>query len=96
MANLNIVELRAGSNAGIQVAKLPAVTKQAVAIGAGSVQSTAFSGDTSLIRLHPEANCTIKIGANPSAAAGDEVTLVSDQIEYFEVTPGQKLAVITR
>jgi len=40
-----------------------------VAIGAGSVQSSAFNAKTRFVRLHADAICSIEFGTNPTAAA---------------------------
>lgn len=65
-----------------------------VAIGGVSAQSAVFPDGTRLIRVHTDAICSIKIGANPTATADDK-RMAANATEYFGVTPGHKLAVIT-
>lgn len=72
----------------------PALAEQNIAIGAGSVQSNAFNTDTRLIRVHTDAICAIKIGASPTAVATDK-RMPANATEYFTVTAGHKIAVIT-
>lgn len=76
------------------VAKMPALAEQTVAIGGASVQSNAFSSNTRMIGVHTDAICSILIGSNPTATASKR-RLAANTTEYFEVTPGDKIAVIT-
>lgn len=78
----------------VNVAPMPPLVEQTVAIGAGSVQSNAFSATTQIIRVCADAVCSIVIGANPTATA-TTMRLAANVPEYFAVQPGQKLAVIT-
>lgn len=79
---------------GIQAAAQPALVDQTVAIGGSSTQSNAFSGNTRLIRLTCDAVASYKIGGNPTASA-TTARIAADVIEYFVVTPGDKIAIIT-
>lgn len=72
----------------------PALANNPVAIGAGSVQSAAFSSGTKLIRVHADAACRVEVGANPTAGATSK-RIAANGTEYFGVNPGDKLAVIT-
>lgn len=72
----------------------PALAEQNVAIGAGSVQSAAFSAKTTLIRVHTDAVCSIAIGANPTAVATAK-RMAANATEFFGVEPGHRIAVIT-
>ncbi len=76
------------------VAYLPPLATQTVAIGAGSLQSNAFSDKTKMIGVHTDAICSIEVGSNPSATANSR-RLAANATEYFEVSPGHKIAVIT-
>lgn len=71
-------------------------TDQTVAITAGSVQSTAFKGNTQMVRLSTDAICSVSFGANPTASATTK-RLPAGATEYFQVPVGQafKVAVIT-
>lgn len=69
------------------------LAEQTVAIGVGSVQSSAFNAKTKMIRVHTDAICSIAIGSNPTATA-TKMRLAANQTEYFEVKPAYKIAVI--
>jgi hypothetical protein len=58
-----------------------------------SAPSTAFGTDVSVVRFFATQNCYLKFGATPVAAATD-MYLPAGVIEYFAVTPGQKVAAI--
>lgn len=77
-----------------QVVQGPPIVEQTVAIGGSSVQSSAFNASTRMIRVHTDAICSILIGANPTATAV-KGRLAANQTEYFGVTGGDKIAVIT-
>jgi hypothetical protein len=68
--------------------------RQQVAIGAGSVQSSAFDQSTLLVRVHADAPARIEFGANPTAS-GASARIAAGASEYFGVRPGHKIAVIT-
>lgn len=93
-ATLYISEFSIGATAATQVAKQPEITTQTVSIGGTSTQSAAFNGNTRLIRVHTDTICSIKIGSNPTAST-TTARMAADQTEYFEVNPGDKIAVIT-
>lgn len=67
-----------------------------IAVSATSAQSAAFGTNTHEIRVVSTTNCHINIGVNPTAAASDSngMYLPLGVIEYFHVSPGQKLAVV--
>lgn len=97
MATLYIEEFGdAGPGRGgqmIQAGAQPSIAVQAVAIGATSAQSAAFNAATRLVRIHTDAACSYRFGANPTAAATSP-RLATDSTEYFSVVPGHKVAVI--
>lgn len=64
-----------------------------VLIGAASAQSGAFGSSTGLIRIACSVGCFIAIGANP-VADSNSLFLPAGMVEYFGVSPGQKIAVI--
>lgn len=72
----------------------PSSTTQNVAIGGTSTQSSAFGTTTKFIRVHTDAICSFAIGANPTATA-NSARLAANSTEYFGVTPGQIIAIIT-
>jgi hypothetical protein len=72
--------------------------EQSVAIGGASVQSAAFNTTTTIIRVHTDAICAIKVGANPTAiAAGATGTtrMAASTTEYYGVRGGDLIAVIS-
>jgi hypothetical protein len=97
MATVYIAEFTNPSvyNGNLQgVAYMPPVAEQTVAIGGSSVQSSAFNAKTRLVRVHTDAICSVAFGSNPTATAA-KARLAAGQTEYFEVSPGDKVAVIT-
>lgn len=78
----------------LQVGAEPRLANQTVSIGGSTTQSSAFNTNTTMIRVHTDAICSIDIGSNPTATAAKS-RLAANQTEYFGVIPGQKLAVIT-
>ena len=97
MATLYIAEFASVGGTGnfvVAGAFAPPITEQTVAIGGGSLQSAAFNTNTSFIRVHTDAICSIAFGTNPTASAA-KMRLAASQTEYFSVVPGQKIAVIT-
>lgn len=80
----------------IPITSQPANAEQTVAIGASSAQSSAFQGNTNIIRLHTDVICSVEFGTNPTATA-TKARMAANQTEYFWV-PQQssyKVAVIT-
>lgn len=98
MATVYLSEYPVGTGIGtfgnVVAVHEPSQAEQTVAITAGSVQSAAFNPNTFFVRVHTDAICSIKFGANPTAAATTK-RLSANQTEYFIVSPGHKLAVIT-
>jgi hypothetical protein len=94
MAACYISEYPGGAPHGSQAPPEPSIAEQNIAIGAGSVQSAPFSGGTKMIRVHVDAVCSIAIGPNPTAAPSAK-RLAANQIEFFIVQPGHRLAVIS-
>ena len=76
------------------VAYLPALAEQKITISGTSAQSSAFNAKTRMIRVHTSEVCSILVGSNPTATVST-ARLAAGQTEYFEVTPGDKIAVIT-
>lgn len=84
-----------------QAPQEPEITSQTVAISGSPTQSAAFTNNpgqqnqqTYLIRVHTDAICSILIGANPTASSSNR-RLAAGQTEYFSVTPGHKLSVVS-
>lgn len=78
----------------VQAAEEPGLAIQKVTANGTSAQSSAFNLDTKFVRIHTDAIVSIKFGSNPTATASD-LRMPADAVEYFGVTPGHKIAVIT-
>lgn len=72
----------------------PPLAEQTVSITSGSVQSNPFNAQTSVIRVHTDAICSVLIGKNPTVTAASG-RMAANQTEYRGVFPGQILAAIT-
>ena len=89
-----LVDLGKSHSAGTaQMAKLPAMAEQTIAIGAASVQSTALNLNTRFVRLCPDTACAVAFGANPTAIATTTtgistgtMRLAGNTVEYFEIS----------
>lgn len=72
-------------------------TAQEVTVGAASAQSsvigTAGQTPNRLIRLCSTTACRVAIGTNPTAAATSAL-LPANVVEFTELTPGERIAVI--
>lgn len=97
MARLYVTEFGAFTvDAGglVQIAKTNVVIDQTpIAIGAGSLQSSAFSAGSRYVRVHSDAICSIAFGSNPVATVNN-MRLATNQTEYFAINAGDSLAVI--
>ncbi len=89
-----VTEFPLTADAGVQVARQPALTNQTVTVSGVSAQSSAFSGDTKLIRVHCDGIVSVLVGSNPTATTA-MMRMAADQTEYFQVIGGQKIAFIT-
>jgi hypothetical protein len=78
-----------------QAVKTPALVTYAVTISGSSTQSTAFGSNTGVIRINTDAACHVVIGGSSPTATSSSMRMSAGQTEYFLVTPGQKLAVIS-
>lgn len=74
-----------------QAVKLPAVAGQAVTFTTAT-QSNALNAITKLVRIATDTQCYIAVGANPTATA-NSMLLPAFGVEYFGVTPGDKISV---
>jgi hypothetical protein len=77
----------------ILIGKEPCIASQKLTVGA-ETKSTAFQLGTRFVRLHTDAICSIKFGADPTAATTD-ARLAAGATEFFGVTKGHKLSVIS-
>ena len=78
----------------LSVPYMPPIATQTVAIGGSSVQSSAFGTHCRMVCVHTDAICSVEFGSNPTATANSR-RLAANATEYFEVTTGHKIAVIT-
>jgi hypothetical protein len=99
MATLYITEVQSlgwvgpASNQLIHAPVMPPVAEQTVAIGSGSTPSAAFNASTRFIQVSTDEVCSIAFGANPTATAANQ-RMAANEVRYFAVNPGNKLAVI--
>jgi len=78
----------------IPAVTMPPIAEQKETIGGASVQSDAFNSLTRLVALHADAACSVAFGADPTATAANR-RIAGSITEFFTVTPGHKVAVIT-
>jgi len=78
----------------IVVAEPASVEQTPVAIGGTTTQSQAFAANTRIIRVHTDVICSVAVGVNPAATTNSK-RMIAGQTEYFAVTPGHKIAVIS-
>lgn len=69
---------------------------QAIAVGAASIQASAFTSGVTIIRLFSTVDAWVCFGTNPTAVAegASSMFLPSGIVEYFEIKAGEKIAVI--
>lgn len=87
-------EPRFSCGALLPVLEHPPLASQVVAIGGSSVQSSAFNAETKIICVHTDAICSVEFGASPTATANSR-RLAANSTEFFDVSQGHKIAVIT-
>jgi hypothetical protein len=71
-------------------------TTQTVAIGSGSVQSTAVASETKVLRLVATTECHLAIGSNPTASQTTSFYMPANTIEYVRCGGSDKVAVIQK
>ena len=76
----------------MHIAMLPINTQKVTSSGT-SAQSSAFSASVEYVRVIADAACHIQFGVNPTATTST-IYLPADDIEYFKVSAGEKVAVI--
>ena len=69
---------------------------QVIAVTVISQQSSAFGAGTTIVRLAntSTAHLHYEVGANPTASTTTSECLPINTVEYIEVTPGHKIAVV--
>lgn len=97
MAFLYITEfsgLDPGSGRNTQVASLPPLAQQKLAIG-GETDSTALNVRTKIVRLHTDAICHVAYAASGEATAAiTGLRMSAEATEYFSVAGGGEISVI--
>lgn len=78
----------------LAMASMPANAQQTISITSASASSTSFQQNTYYVRLHTDSICSVNFGSSPTATTTN-ARMAANQTEYFSVTPGQKVAVIT-
>lgn len=81
----------------LNVVQEPALVEQTPISTAGAhTESSAFANNTNYIRVNVDSTnaCCVLIGLAPVATTANK-RLAANQTEYFKVTPGHKLSVIT-
>ena len=104
MATLYITEFADGTLAGvvgspspqfpIPAPMTPPVAEQHVGISDSSTQSAAFNAATTFVMVATDAICSLAWGDNPTAVATAQ-RMAANEVRFYGVVPGQKLAVIT-
>jgi hypothetical protein len=96
VSKLFITEYVAGAFAGIQAPVCPPVaTQPRIDFGDGLAhQSAAFTGDTRMIEVTCDAVCSVLVGGTNPVATPDHSRFFAGRVNYFIVTPGDKLSVI--
>ena len=74
------------------IAMIPKTTQKVTSSGS-SVQSSAFGAYIEYVRIVADADCHIAFGVNPTATTSS-IYVPADDVEYFKVSPGEKVAVI--
>lgn len=100
MTTLNIVEFSSiqayWTEASAQIAKTPPVAIQEMTPSTTSQISTAFSGNTNIVRLSADVPVRLAFSISTAMATANATSLrlTADAPEYFGVEPGQRVAVI--
>ena len=76
----------------MHIAMRPINTQKVTSSGT-SAQSSAFGANVEYVRVIADAACHIQFGVNPTATTST-IYLPADDIEYFKVSAGEKVAVI--
>jgi len=76
----------------MHIAMRPTTTQKVNSSGT-SAQSAAFAANIDYVRVCADAACHIEFGVNPTATTS-KIYLPADDVEYFKVSPGEKVAVI--
>lgn len=75
------------------VLPMPPIATQKVVNTGASAASSAFNARTKVVCVHTDSICSIAFGTAPTAAVTDK-RMAANTTEYFEVTPGHKIAAV--
>ena len=79
--------------AGPPIMKVADGSTISISVSGTSAQSAAISTTTGYVRLFSTTLCHIRFGSNPTATTSN-MPLAANVPEYFQITPGQKIAAI--
>jgi len=79
----------------LQVGKEPSITDYVVDYTSAHAESAAFNAKTNFIRVHVDSIASFKISTAGTAATTSNARLAANQTEFFGVTPGDKISLIT-
>jgi len=71
----------------------PGTTQTITTSGSSAAISTAFATGTTVVRIVATEDVNIKFGSTPTATTSDPF-IPANQVEYFKVTAGEKVAAI--
>ena len=71
----------------------PGTTQTITTSGSSAAISTAFATGTTVVRIVATEDVNIKFGSSPTATTSDPF-IPANQVEYFKVTAGEKVAAI--
>lgn len=72
----------------------PGLVQNVAFDASASAASDAVGAGTRVVRVIASADCWVKFGAAPVAAAADSMRLKADREEWFRVSPGDKVAAL--
>lgn len=77
-----------------QIANEPVIADQVVDYSGGVASSTAFKGSTQYVRILCDTQCSVQFGTTPTATTSTKL-IPALTPEYFGVSPGFKISVIS-
>ena len=98
MAKLHILELEfipiAPDGTPLWIADVSRIVAQQVVTFSSTTQSASFNAKTSFVRVYSDAKAHLKFDDNPTAT-NQHIPIAAETPEYFAVSPGSKVAVVT-
>lgn len=97
MATLYVTEYRGLSgqlNEAAQAVHGAPTAEQTVAIAAGVNSSQKLNANTRIVRLHPDAICSVRVSSTGALASVGSARMIAGQTEYFGVLPTDIISVI--